>query len=915
MRMTRALALTAVLCAGLVSPVAAAATPAETFDLFVLLAGDGSGTVTSSPAGIDCGPETFECIAAYESGTEVTLTAAPGPLSTFVGWDGACTGSGDCVVTMSEDLDVVAEFDALVLAVSLDGDGSGGVTSSPGGITCDEESFDCWEAYESGTEVTLTATVGPASVFTGWDGACTGTGPCVVTVTEDVEVVAAFDNAWLEVDLAGDGAGTVTSDPPGIECGEDFSDCDEAYLPGTEVELTATPGGAAVFVGWTGACTGTGTCVVTLDDDAAVSAMFDSALLIVSREGDGAGSVTSSPDGITCPSDCFEPYLPGTGVTLTAVPASNAVFTGWGGACSGTGDCVLVLDDDVAVSATFDTGRVWVRTEGDGAGRVTSTPAGIDCPGDCRESFLPGTQVSLVANGGDESIFVGWSGDCSGTGECVVDAGADPSVTATFDTGRLVVDRDGDGAGVVTSEPAGIDCGSDCFEAFVPGTVVTLTPTTQAGSTFAGWSGDCSGLGECVVTLDADRQVTATFNPPGVGGKIAYECSGDICVMNEDGTDQRNLTNTPADQEYAPTLTSDGTRVAFMSNAALEDNPDRNIEIAAMNVDGTGLVQVTHSEGPPWDSWHNYDPDWSPDGTKIAFVSTRESSPTWRQIFVINADGTGETLITDPSDMVERLNPQWSPDGTKIAYTWWLGQQDVYVMNADGSDQTNLTQDEGWWDDRSPAWSPDGTRIAFTSDRFYDPMTFNTDIMVVDSDGSDVVRVTDHLAIDESPTWSPDGLWIAFSSSRGGSYDIWAVEAPPPGGHANGVVEEGLRQLTKTPGPDLEPYWAGDDQSEITHLLRVKKTGRGQGLVESSPDGIRCGSDCREAFVAGSRVWLTATPAAGSQLVGWSVGCTASRACQVIVDDVKTVKVRFEPIIRPSVPQPAGSPPISGPQR
>ena len=898
MRTIRALALVALMSAGLAPPAqaASAAEPTETFVLFVGLDGDGDGSVTSSPDGIDCHGEAAECEAEYAEGTEVTLTAAAGPLSTFVGWDGACSGTGTCAVTMSDDLDVWATFDAHVLDVSIDGDGAGGVSSTPAGIECDEESPDCSAAYAPGTEVSLTATPGEHAVFVGWGGSCTGTGTCVVTVEADVEVSAEFDTAWLTVDPAGDGTGVVTSDPAGVDCTSEESFCQVPYLPGTEVTLTATPSQVSLFTGWGGACSsdpGDPTCLLTMEEDEVVSATFDSATLSVARRGDGPGTVTASPGGLVCPPDCFQRYLPGTAITLEAAADPVSVFVGWGGACTGTETCALPMDDDTVVTATFDTGRVTARTTGgDGIGVVTSAPSGIDCPVDCRENFLPGSQVTLTATPDASAVFTGWSGACTGTGTCVVDAGGDPTVTAAFDSASLTVDRDGDGAGVVTSEPAGINCGEDCLERYLPGSVVSLTPTAQAGSTFAGWAGDCTGLGECVVTLDQDRAVTATFNPPGVGGKIAYECSGDICVMNEDGTEQVNLTQTPGDQEYAPTLSSDGLRVAFMSDAPLDHNPDGNIEIAAMNVDGTGVVQVTDSAGS---QRHNYDPDWSPDGTKIVFASTRDSSPVWQQIFVINADGSGETMVTDPADGGEMFNPQWSPDGTKIGFTWWLGQQDVYVMNADGTGATNLTPRTRDSDERSSAWSPDGTRIAFSSDRYYDPMTFNTDIMVVDADGTDVVRVTDHLAIDESPTWSPDGLWIAFSSARGGSYDIWAVEAPPPAGHASGVVEKGLRQLTSKPGAELEPYWAGTGSGTPTYVLKVKRIGTGKGVVQSAPAGIKCGRDCSEVYVAGSRVVLTAKPSLGSVLTSWSVPCQVSptSGCHITVDAVKEIKVTF----------------------
>jgi hypothetical protein len=91
------------------------------------------------------------------------------------------------------------------------------------------------------------------------------------------------------------------------------------------------------------------------------------------------------------------------------------------------------------------------------------------------------------------------------------------TVTATFNSAAggpftLTVTKAGAGSGTVTSAPTGIDCGTDCTESYANSTVVNLTPTPVAGSTFAGWSGACTGTGSCAVTMNAVQAVTATFN-------------------------------------------------------------------------------------------------------------------------------------------------------------------------------------------------------------------------------------------------------------------------------------------------------------------------------------------------------------------------------------------------------------------
>jgi hypothetical protein len=160
-----------------------------------------------------------------------------------------------------------------------------------------------------------------------------------------------------------------------------------------------------------------------------------------------------------------------------------------------------------------------------GGGTVTSSPPGIDCGPDCSEAYAAGTVVTLSAAAEAGSTFAGWSGACSGTGACVVTMSAARSVTAAFDlvTHALAVTKAGAGSGTVTSSPPGIHCGGDCGETYVLGTSVTnvrLAATAEAGSTFAGWSGACSGTGACSVTMSAARSVTATFSPSGTAATI-----------------------------------------------------------------------------------------------------------------------------------------------------------------------------------------------------------------------------------------------------------------------------------------------------------------------------------------------------------------------------------------------------------
>jgi plastocyanin len=486
-----------------------------TFTLNVTKTGTGSGTVTSNPVGINCGAD---CTEVYSDGTIVNLTATPNAGSVFAGW----SGDGDCAdasVTLNSNKTCTATFNAgtpttHTLTISLGGTGAGSVTSSPAGINC---GADCTEVYNDGTVVTLTPAAGAGAVFSGWSGVA-DCSDGIVTITADITCTANFDQIFtLTITKTGTGTGTVTSSPPGINCGVD---CNENYSGGTVIALTPTPDAGSVFTGWSG----NADCLdgsVTMDNNKTCNAIFDQEFtLTINKIGVGTGTVTSNPIGINCGADCTETYISGTVVTLTASPDAGSLFSGW----TGDPDCsdgMVTMDANKTCTATFDpappsTFTLSVTKSGTGTGTVTSSPAGIICGADCIENYTNGTVVTLTAMEDAGSTFTGWTGDP----DCVdgsVTVTANITCNAQFDIlFNLTVSLAGTGNGIVTSSPLGINCGPDCTENYITGTVVNLTANSTNGSTFAGWSGNADCM-DGSVTMNSNISCTATFNlvPPG----------------------------------------------------------------------------------------------------------------------------------------------------------------------------------------------------------------------------------------------------------------------------------------------------------------------------------------------------------------------------------------------------------------
>ena len=248
----------------------------------------------------------------------------------------------------------------------------------------------------------------------------------------------------------------------------------------------------------------------------------------------GAGAVRSAPSGIACTGTCNAIFDPWTVVALTAKPANGSIFVGWGGACRGAQTtCTVPMYVAQSVTAKFISDTLSVSISSGGV--VTSSPAGINCPGTCSANYTPGTPgtlVTLTATAKTGDVFTGWGGACSGVDICTVTMNANKSVTAGFSAApshSLSLFLGGNGVGTVASQPSGINCTGPCSASFASGTQVTLTAAPTSGSTFDGWSGACSGaVSTCEVTMNEGRNVTAGFSQANYALSVSVVGSGTV---------------------------------------------------------------------------------------------------------------------------------------------------------------------------------------------------------------------------------------------------------------------------------------------------------------------------------------------------------------------------------------------------
>ncbi|BAP54802.1 Na-Ca exchanger/integrin-beta4 [Thioploca ingrica] len=649
----------------------------------------------------------------------------------------------------------------------------------------------------------------------------------------------------------GEGIGTITVN--GVDCG---STCSNRYAIGDTVLLVATPDKDSYFDSWGGDCSSSS---LTMTKDTKVMNctgtfhLKSNFVLKINKAGEGTGTITVN--GIDCGTTCNSAYPKGSIITLTVTPTEDSYFVSWDGACNAS---PFTMTTDTTCTVTFEkkpTFTLNINKAGKGSGTITGS--GINCGTVCQKSYLIDDKISLIVTPAENSVFVGWEGDCSASSFAIT---KNMNCIANFrekSNFTLNISKAGKGTGTITG--SGIYCGTHCSSVYLEGETVTLTVTPAENSSFGGWEGDCTTSSFAMTT---DMNCIANFQEKPVP---------------------------PLSKTMILTLTQQGTGEGeFVFQPAVPVDRidcDTDKKQCRYTIDTATWIKVTAK--PNSDSrfmgWSGANSKCNPNkDNQLEFFMSEDYSCTAEfesnpKVLSLVTVGNGQVTI--------------SPVGNSIPCE--TGTCFQFAANS----EVKLTPQAGN-EFHFYNWSGD-------SDCQDGQVKMDTDKICVATFG-DTLPVNLVLIYDHSQgqiALTPVGENCGDNCQRYKSGTSVTLTAQPQPGFQLASWGDCSNQTQTTLGMTLTKDWRCEvtfmpatnpppiDPNQPAYSLTVNLMGGGLGTITSLPGGINCGLNCTAHYQANTAVKLQAELAPNSIFVGWSESCPQG---QVYLNADKTCLATFE---------------------
>ena len=719
----------------------------------------------------------------------------------------------------------------------------------------------------------------------------------------------------LTVTPQGTGTGLVTSSPAAIVCGEGYVECSSEFEAATVVTLIPSAAPGSVFTSWSGACSGTDTCQVTMSAAAGVTANFASAsssslTLTLSKSGTGTGTVTSEPVGVNCGMACTASFSAGSVITLTATPDPGMTFAGWSGAgCSGTGTCQVTLSAAAPVTAAFSAEPV-------GAGIIT-TYAGT------------GVQTGLIGDGGPavaarvyspEGIAMDTAGNLyiAEYGDARVREVAASGVITTV-AGNGTNGYKGDGGPATSAElkhmtGVAVDAAGDLYIVNGGNSRIRAVNTQASAITVAGVTippGDIAtvaGSGTSGYSGDGNAAISAKFSFGNLYSGVAVDAAGNLYIADHGNNRVRAVNAQASTISVLGVPIAPGNIATVAGNGTSGYSGDSGLAInaevaspAGLALDATGNLYIADSSNQV----------------------IRQVNAKTGNITTVAGIGTSSGYSGDGGPATSaQLN---SPEGVALDATGnlWIadsGNNRIREVDAVTGVITTVaglgTSPGNYSGDGGPAVgaklnSPLG-EVVDAAGNLYFADNGNSrirkvtpaspgNVLTVNPQGTGTGVVFSLPAGIDCGTIGPQvtmGKACADAFQSGTVVTLFATATSGStfaGWSGGGCTGTGSCQVTMNAAGSVTATFNTTTYS----TLSVSKLGLGTGTISSAPAGIYCGTVCSASFNV--IVTLTASPDPGSTFAGWSGGgCTGTGSCQVTMNAAASVTATFN--VLPSYP-------------